>query len=298
MLFSKQFLLKKETKIYYIFFILMENKTLKQWHSTTLVAENWINVFTKHYEPYSYEIKNEVNWLTSNMLKQRSSFSVPDIIDASVEKWYVKMQWIQSLDNLNNEKIFEYILSSAIELHSLIESNQPYLRTHINSEEYIPYLIDYTKYRINVLLWEFDLDEDIIKWVKKNVENLSYWKFGIVHRDLRLRHFLFSEDNNKPFLIDWEFSNISETAQDLAKLIFDWVVNHNQNFRTFFDYILINYSQERRIPIELLRNRILTFLPIIPLEHISSFILRKPNWYSEEVKKDILFINEVYEKEK
>jgi thiamine kinase-like enzyme len=113
---------------------------------------------------------------------------------------------------------------------------------------------------------------------------------------LRLRHLLLSNENI-PYLIDWEFSNISEPSQDLAKLIFDWVVNHWLDFKLFFHKVIDRYSHENNISFELLRKRVLTFLPIIPLEHTTSFILRKPEWYKQEVLKDLSFINKVFNEE-
>jgi hypothetical protein len=52
-----------------------------------------------------------------------------------------------------------------------------------------------------------------------------------------------------------------------------------------------------KISKELLRERIIVFLPIIPLEHIDSFLRRKPYGYKEEVKKDLSFIISIYKKE-
>ena len=171
------------------------------------------------------------------------------------------------------------------------------MRTKIRESQYIDYLQNYTRERIDITNWEFEMNPDMVSWIEKNIQELRYWKFSIVHRDLRHRHLLLSEDN-KPTLIDWEFSNISEPAQDLAKLIFDWVVNHWLDFNKFFDQVIDGYAYQRKISPDLLRSRILVFLPIIPLEHTNSFTLRKPDWYVQEVEKDLWFIKQVFNEEK
>lgn len=48
---------------------------LKQWHETHKIEENGVSYFLKHYEPNGYEIRNEINWLTSTMIKSCKTFS-------------------------------------------------------------------------------------------------------------------------------------------------------------------------------------------------------------------------------
>jgi len=270
---------------------------LKQWHSTDLIEEAWESIFVKHFKPNSYEIRNEISWLTLNILHSRKNFNVPNLREASISSGYIKMDWIKELEDSNKECTFNHLIDCAVELHWLIESDRPHMRINITESEYIEYLRKYTRERIDVTNWEFHMNPDMIYWIENNIQELRYWKFSIVHRDLRHRHLLLSLEN-KPTLIDWEFSNISEPAQDLAKLVFDWVVNHWLDFNTFFNKVIDRYAYQRKISSDLLRSRVLVFLPIIPLEHTHSFILRKPEWYELEVEKDLWFIKQVFNEEK
>lgn len=270
---------------------------LKQWHETHKIEENGISYFLKQYEPNSYEIRNEVSWLTSTMLKSCQSFNVPDVKEASIEQGYVKMDYINIVDNPDKEKIIDYLTSCAVELHSLIKTDEPYLRTKISKNDYIPYLENFAQERVDLINKEFPISPELSEWINKQIKELKVKYFSIVHRDLRCRHLLFSE-KDKPTLIDWEFSNISEPAQDLAKLIYDSVVNHDMARDVIFDKVIDNYSSERNISKEELEKKVLTFLPIIPLEHCSSFVRRKPDGYEKEVLKDIAFINTLYNEKK
>ncbi len=130
------------------------------------------------------------------------------------------MKCITEAEGKNKDQAFDHLITCAVELHGLIRSNEPHLRTKIGHGEYIPYLKKYVNEKINFTNSSFPLDHDIKHWIEKQIRNLKHGEFTIVHRDLRLRHLLFAE-NQKPTLIDWEFSNISEPAQDLAKLVFD-----------------------------------------------------------------------------
>lgn len=270
---------------------------LKQWHETHTIEENGVSYFLKNYEPNSYEIRNEISWLTSTMLKSCQSFNVPEIKESSIEKGYVKMNYINIIDNPDKEKIVDYLTTCAIELHSLIKTDEPYLRTKITKNDYIPYLEQFAQERINLINKDFLVSPEISEWISKQINELKVKYFSIVHRDLRCRHLLFSEAE-KPTLIDWEFSNISEPAQDLAKLIYDGVVNHGMPRDIIFDKIIDNYSSERKTSKEELEKKVLTFLPIIPLEHCASFVKRKPEGYEKEVLKDIAFINTLYNEKK
>jgi thiamine kinase-like enzyme len=108
---------------------------------------------------------------------------------------------------------------------------------------------------------------------------------------------LFTE-GEKPTLVDWEFSNISDPAQDLAKLIYDGVVNHRMDREKLTKKVVDNYTSEIKISSEELEKKILAFLPIIPLEHGMSFVKRRPSGYEVEVMKDLAFITTLYEEKK
>jgi len=270
---------------------------LKQWHETHKIEEDGVAYFLKHYEPASYEIRNEINWLTSTMIKSCSSFNTPEVKEASVDEGYIKMNYIDIIDNPDKEKIVDYLTECAVELHSLIKSDKPYLRTKITKNDYISYLEDFAQQRVDLISKDFLISPDVSEWVNKQVKELKVKYFSVVHRDLRCRHLLFS-DSEKPTLIDWEFSNISEPAQDLAKLIYDSVVNHGMKRDFIFDKVIDRYATERKISKEELEKKVLTFLPIIPLEHCASFVTRKPDGYEKEVLKDLAFITTLYDEKK
>lgn len=270
---------------------------LKQWHETHRIEEGGISYFLKHYEPGSYEIRNEISWLTSTMIKSCSSFGTPDIKEASVDGGYVKMNYINIIDNQDKEKIIDYLTSCAVELHSLIKSSEPHLRTKITKNDYIPYLEDFAQQRINSINKDFLISQEVSEWINKQIKELKVKYFSVVHRDLRCRHLLFSE-SEKPTLVDWEFSNISEPAQDLAKLIYDGVVNHGMDRDLIFNKVIDHYATEKKISKEELEKKVLTFLPIIPLEHCASFVKRKPTGFEKEVLKDLAFITTLYDDKK
>jgi thiamine kinase-like enzyme len=228
------------------------------------------------------------------MIKSCKTFSVPEIRDSSIEKGYVKIDYIDIIDNQDKEKVVDYLTECAIELHSLIKTDEPYLRTKITKNDYIPYLKQFAQERIDLIDKDFSVSPEVSEWINKQIKELKVKYFSIVHRDLRCRHLLFSE-SEKPTLIDWEFSNISEPAQDLAKLIYDSVVNHNMPRDIVFDKVIDHYASERKISKDDLEKKVLTFLPIIPLEHCASFVKRKPTGYEREVLKDLAFITTLYD---
>ena len=273
----------------------MENISNKQWHETQSFEENGVLYFLKKYEPKSYEIKNEISWLTSTMLRSADTFRVPNIIDSSVIKGEVKMEHIDVVLPPEKEKIIEYLTNCASELHSLLRSEKLHMRTKISENEYIPYLHKFADERIIGIGKEFEIAESVTEWIHDQIAELKAKYFSVVHRDLRFRHLLFSE-KDKPALIDWEFSNISEPSQDLAKLIYDSVVNHEMDFDIAKKQVIDQYSYQNKISAEELEKKITTFLPIIPLEHGLSFVKRKPVGYEKEIIKDLAFIRAVYEK--
>lgn len=270
----------------------IENK-LRQWHETFKISENGVCYFLKKYKPESYEIKNEISWLTSNMINSCKAFSVPNIVSSSVKDGYVKMNYIDILNNKSAEEMSDYLIECALEFHSLIKSDKPYLRTLVTKNDYSKFLDSYVETRINSIKSEFDFSQEIVEWISTQIQKLKVNYFSIVHRDLRARHLLFS-DKEKPTLIDWEFSNISEPAQDLAKLIYDGVANgldRNELIKKVVDV----YSNDKKISKDQLEQNVLTFMPIIPLEHSMSFINRKPEGYELEVLKDLCYIRTLYE---
>ncbi len=212
-----------------------------------------------------------------------------------MNEWKVTMGFIETIwDNLDKS---DKLINIAAELHDILKAKKPHMRTKIWEGEYWEYLRKYTLERIKNTTKEFNIDEEQQDWILKEIWKLKTDDFTIVHRDLRNRH-LLTNKNNSDILIDWEFSNVSDPAQDLAKIIFDWVVNHWKEFTTFFDKVISDYSYKRKVSSELMRNRVKVFLNIIPLEHTSSFVLRRPDWYENEVTKDLTFLKTVYANEK
>lgn len=267
---------------------------ITQQHETKRIEENGVFYFLKFYKPDSYEIKNEISWLTSNILKSCAQFYIPEIEDASIKDGYVKMKHIEIVPPPEKEKLLEYLTSSAIELHSLIKSPNPYLRENINASEYNNFLERFTQYGIEGVKKEFEIPEEVAIWINSQIKDLKSKYFTIVHRDLRLRHLLFSE-NSKPTLIDWEYTTVTEPAQDLAKLIYDCVVNAGMDRKLVFKKVIEHYSKEIRMSPEELEKKIRVFLPIVPLEHSVSFVKRKPEGCAGEVLKDLAFIKTLYE---
>ncbi len=276
-----------------------ENKFLNQWHETHKIEENGISFFLKKYEPNSYEIKNELNWLLSKMIQTCHSFGVPRVHDHSVEKGFIKMDFIEQNSAIKpNKEIIDFLATSAAELHSLIKSENPKLRNSVSKTEYNSFLKKYTEKRIDSLKnTEFELPEDIVVWILNQIDKLRVNFFSIVHRDMRARHLLFQKDSEKPILIDWEFSNISDPAQDLAKIIYDGTT-HNLNRQEITKQILNIYTSNRNVSNDEITEHIYTFLPIIPLERSMSLINRKPKGYEKEILNDLCFIKAIYEEKK
>jgi hypothetical protein len=277
-----------------------EDKFLKQWHPTRKIEENGVLYFLKNYNPNSYEIKNEVSWLMSNMIKSCFNFNIPNIKEVDIEKGYVKMDHINAIDNKTKDELTNYLLSCAIELHSLIKSDNPKMRTQgVSKQDYSEYVKNFAKLRIDQINSQgHEIPDEIIAWILKQIEGLKVDYFTIVHRDLRARHLLFSDDSEKPTLIDWEFTNISEPAQDLAKIIYDGVMQNNLDEVMLKNKVIDIYSNVRSISKDEIEQKVMAFLPILPLEHSASFLERKPKGYEKEVLKDLLFIQTTYEKNK
>lgn len=278
-------------------FIDHENR-INQWHETGRLEEaGGVISFLKLYEPDSYEIKNELSWLLSAMLKSCDSFVVPTVKEALVEKGFVKMDFIESEPGKPLAEIIDYLVQVATELHSLIKSEKPHLRNRISASEYPSFLQDYTKKRIDSLSGtQFELPAEISEWLLCRLESVHSHYFSIVHRDLRTRHLLFpvNEKPTKPVLVDWEFSNISEPAQDVAKLIYDVTVL-GANFETVKKKIVDDYAYLSRVSAQELEEKINAFLPLIPLERDMSLIARKPEGYEKEILRDLFFVRTLYE---
>jgi len=271
-------------------------KFLQQWHETHRVEENGLIYFLKNYQPESYEIKNEISWLLSTMIKSCQNFGVPEIKEASVQGGYVKMEFIeQSKDDKPADQIVDFLVSAAAELHSLIKAENPKLRTPVSKGEYKAFLGHYTKKRTDSLKGTvFELPQEVVQWILKQIEHLKNDYFSVVHRDMRARHLMFPVNSAKPVLVDWEFANISDPAQDLAKIIYD-ATTHGLERKQVAKHILDTYSNIRGISKDELEEHVKIFLPIIPLERSMSLIHRKPDGYEAELLNDLYFIKATYD---
>lgn len=273
-----------------------EKPFIHQWHETHRIEEGGIVLFLKKYEPGSYEIKNEISWLLSNMIQSCKNFAVPQIHEASIEQGYVKMNFIEEDgEQKPDQEVVDYLVTIAGELHDLLKSDTPRLRNPVSKTEYPQYLKTYTKQRVSSLEGsEFELPPEISAWIEKQINELAHDYFTVVHRDLRVRHLLFPKDGPKPVLIDWEFSNISHPAQDIAKIIYD-ATTRGLDRKVVHERVLGTYAQLRGLSASELEAQVRTFLPVIPLERSMSLIKRKPSGYEGEILKDLYFIKSVYD---
>lgn len=257
-----------------------------QWHDVSEVKEGINQYIVKYYEPNSYEIRNELSWLTSSVFLACNKFRVPLVVDASIREGYIKMAKVEHAPELKPEEILSEIISLAAELHSVIKSPEPRLRNHASAKEFIPYLRDFAEKKFLLMQPEMDLDENIKKLVLKNLSTITSPYFSIVHRDLRYRHVLQAQDK-KLVLIDWEFSNISHFGHDLAKLVCDYVVNHGSNPCETLKTVVETYCDMTGLPEDLVFKAVRAFVPLVLLEHSASFIQRKCADYMIVAQRDI-----------
>lgn len=272
---------------------------LRQWHETHRIEQDGVLYFLKKYQPESYEIKNELSWLLSTMIRSCHNFGVPEVKEASTEKGYVKMAFIEeSKDGKPAEELVDYLVSAAAELHSLIKADNPKLRTPVSKDDYKPFLKGYTGKRIDSLRGtQFELPEEMERWIQEQIAKLKNNYFTIVHRDMRARHLMFPIDTVKPVLVDWEFTNISDPAQDVAKIIYD-ATTHGLDREKVSKRVIDAYAHLQKISKDELEEHVWTFLPIIPLERSMSLVNRKPEGFEAEVLRDLYFIKAVYDEKK
>lgn len=272
-------------------------RKIDQWHETGKIIESdGVVSFIKKYEPGSYEIRNELSWLLSTMIRDCKQFNVPNVKRASIKDGYVIMDYIETIDGKPRNEVLDYLVNCATDLHAVLKSEKPFLRSPINPEDYKTFLKGYTMKRVESLSnTEFALPEDIIVYIMRAIDKLKSDYFTIVHRDMRARHLLFPEEKEqRPVLIDWEFSNISEPAQDVAKIIYDAVIN-GLELEDVKKRVIDLYAHLAKVSRDELEEKTNIFLPIIPLERDMSLIGRKPNGYELELLKDMAFIRTMYE---
>lgn len=274
----------------------MENRFLQQWHETRRVEKDGLSYFIKKYQPESYEIKNEISWLLSTMLRSCSKFELPRVFDFSISDGEVKMGIVDDRERPGADSVIDFLTECAAEIHGLIKSDSPHLRQSVAAGEYGAYTKDYISKRFEkIVVSGYELPKEIWQWMLSKIDDMSFEYFTVVHRDMRQRHVLFPE-GKKPVFIDWEFTNISEPAQDLAKLIYDATVSSVET-KNIARRVIDNYAYITKMPRDLIEERTMAFLPIIPLEHAASFVSRRPDGFEDEVLKDLYFISSLYEKE-
>jgi thiamine kinase-like enzyme len=105
---------------------------------------------------------------------------------------------------------------------------------------------------------------------------------------------LFGSGSDKPTLIDWEFANISDPAQDVAKMVYD-ATTHGYEKDKVLKRVLESYAYLKGVSKDELEQHVRAFLPIIPLERSMSLVNRKPAGYEREVIRDRCFIRAIYE---
>lgn len=261
-------------------------KAHEQWHELNEVHEGAHHYIVKHYSPNSYEIKNELSWLTSNIFQACVLFRVPEVIDASIKEGYIKMEKVDNKPELGPAEMLVEIIALAVELHAIIKSPEPRLRNHASASEFVPYLRSFTENKIALIQPDILLDPSTEGLIMENLDAIVAPYFSVTHRDLRYRHVLQSE-GQKPVLIDWEFSNISHFGHDLAKLVCDYVVNHGFDANDALKIVIGTYRDLTRLPEDLIFKAVRAFIPLVLLEHSASFIQRKCTDYLAVAQRDI-----------
>lgn len=275
-----------------------------QCHSTSVQCSGDGKVFVKEFQPHSHELVNEIHWLTSSPIRSCKMFSVPEVFDASIKAGTIIMEYIENnpLRERTTEEKLEALLLIASELHSMILSKEPFLKYPIKTvDEYAEYLKRYISVRIGTLS-AYDLDYEYLRKILAMVQNYSVDSFSIVHRDLRVRHLIWPVDRVVPFLVDWEYANISDPAQDVAKIVYEHVMGGSNKFHDgrITQKITERYCELRDIrdtnSKKAFKDRVDIFLPVIALENASSLEMRKPKGFRAAVMREIDFINSIHEK--
>lgn len=282
----------------------MSNIKFQQRHETEMT----INWFEKSYKMGSYEFFNEVKRLRDmNQYGWKLNFQVPRIISTKVV-WEndILTMWVIKASNITANQS-EQLVKVIAALHDFKNYTVALQRDWDKSLKFICKK-DYPRTLSQILQYKYSqisLEKNInIKYsVKNRIFNVLCWhsmpgNFVICHKDARIRHLLYDENlGEKPYLIDREFANISDGAQDLAKIIYDLHINHNIDLVRAYHDVISQYEVHisNKALLYNLKNRILSFLYIIPFERLGGLISQKKEWYMEEADKDINFIYKIFE---
>lgn len=106
--------------------------------------------------------------------------------------------------------------------------------------------------------------------LNEEISGLVFADFTIVHRDMHLRHFLFNKTGDSAALIDWEFSNLSERSHDVAKIIYEAILQNLGDVETIVDDVINMYLQSSDLDKGYLYNTVKLFICIVVIEDISA----------------------------
>lgn len=207
------------------------------------------------------------------------------------------MEYIDTLDDpfgMDNKQ--DIIIEIASSLHWLMNTQTPRVRSRevVSLHDYYAYLRNYCSIKFDWVIDGGYCISEIKDWIITRIWNLKVPYFTIVHRDLRLRHILLSWAK-KPALIDWEFTNISDPAQDVAKIICDIMESKDSFLVPDMEYVLNSYSYIRWISKDELMNRVIFFIPIILIEQIYSLINRQPDGFLKKIDQLMSLLLQFYE---
>jgi tRNA A-37 threonylcarbamoyl transferase component Bud32 len=247
-------------------------KNDNQWHKTFIQNDNNKKIFIKEFKPFSYELRNELAWIKNGLLKKCINFKIPDVYEANLSGGYISMQYLDSISNSSLIKIDDLVVIAS-EIHALIKRKNPIIKHKLLSKrDYVIYLMDYFETRFNnVVKNGIDISIKTKEWISSEVKKNIPKFFTIVHRDFYRRNIIKTKDN--VYLVDWEFANISDPAQDIAKIIYEHCVKNRNEIDVRMIYKIIQfYHNNFKIDEEFnnAKRRIYSFIPIILVEDISA----------------------------
>ncbi len=283
-------------------------QTPNSWHfSETSLTHEGIKIFRKKYVPNSFEFKNELRWLMRLRSLSTKTFLIPEIQSFSEVAGTIDMKFIESFLIPIEEREIQ-MQATLKEIRTLENLNVPLLKRHWHTEletftwDYRDYLTDYVSWKLKICMLNFpDTLGHVRESVVRLISEIRVRVFSLVHRDMRLRHMLQWKNDKLPYLIDWEFSNISDHCQDVAKAVYDVTLETKRKYWSVFR----EYSNKcfGNNPWELLslEHRMVTYSIVISLEHLASMLCRKANslengeCFDYWIKADIQVLNEIYE---
>lgn len=230
-----------------------------------------LGLFVKKYEPAGFQFENEVSWLSSLFIKRCRSFIIPAIKGVDFKNRRIAMDYVAPLDNqITTEKI----ITIASEIHSVLKSNFAFIKEErFTQERYFTYVRKYFMARVeHISKRGVKIDKKIINFLLFRVRKMQIDYFTIVHRDLYRRN-MFRTELGKICLVDWEYANISDPAQDVGKIIYEnEIINKNKLKISRINKIISKYYSlvKLRNTLDSFRNRVLFFVFVIAIEDMAS----------------------------